>query len=502
MGNQLTILSTHKENVSCQPMNRWEDPWDARSEWSSGATDGSEESLDLFDDLRIRPDETANKQSPGAHIPPELFDNVLFYVNVHRALQARDGGLSRGSGRPSSYDALTDLKRCSLVCRFWANRCRQYMFAGRTLEIYRSEDAEIFRRYAIGGCAALIPVHQLIGEIQVYLRYDGLINSFLHLLYLSVIRQKLRLLSIHGPIPTGFHPAKLDTPHWGSPPSVVLPRSFLRNQIRVSHIHLPSISHVSKYLRHLICAADIILHLVTWDGEMPISLPGASNAVYRRRKPLSMKISASHCTDNINLALTAAMINPGCPLHRLSDQDRVWITTFLRLSWTSKRVPRVHIAFDVLEQEATIEMYYPGSFGLILNDAPATDTNRPATHLRVVGIHAYINISVLPIQFDTLFDRIRTRPTISTAVILFESLYCMKTVIQRYPDLFRPDAEYVRLVLAYADWEQYRAVGIDLTTMKPNGVRWTDLPCDDWRSDACDTGHIWSTRILQQQMRK
>lgn len=217
------------------------------------------------------------------------------------------------------------------------------MFAGRTLEIYRFEDAEIFRRYAIGGCAALIPVHQLIGEIHVYLRYDGLINSFLHLLYLSVIRQKLRLLSIHGPIPTGFHPAKLDTPHWGSPPSVVLPRSFLRNQIRVSHIHLPSISHVSKYLRHLICAADIILHLVTWDGEMPISLPGASNAVYRRRKPLSMKISASHCTDNINLALTAAMLNPGCPLHRLSDQDRVWITSFLRLSWTSKRVPRVHI---------------------------------------------------------------------------------------------------------------------------------------------------------------
>ncbi len=129
-------------------------------------------------------------------------------MNVHRALQARDGGLSRGSGRPSSYDALTDLKRCSLVCRFWANRCRQYMFAGRTLEIYRSEDAEIFRRYAIGGCAALIPVHHLIGEIHVYLRYDGLINSFLHLLYLSVIRQKLRLLSIHGPYSNRLSPCE------------------------------------------------------------------------------------------------------------------------------------------------------------------------------------------------------------------------------------------------------------------------------------------------------
>lgn len=135
-------------------------------------------------------------------------------------------------------------------------------------------------------------------------------------------------------------------------------------------------------------------------------------------------------------------------------------------------------------------MYYPGSFGLILNDAPATDTDRPATHLRVVGIHAYINISVLPIQFDTLFDRIRTRPTISTAVILFESLYCMKTVIQRYPDLFRPDAEYVRLVLAYADWEQYCVVGIDLTTMKPNGECSSDVVPILLNRDMC----LWVNR--------
>ncbi len=37
------------------------------------------------------------------------------------------------------------------------------------------------------------------------------------------------------------------------------------------------------------------------------------------------------------------MMNPNCPLHRLSDEERVWMIKFMTLLWGHKEEPCVFI---------------------------------------------------------------------------------------------------------------------------------------------------------------
>lgn len=208
------------------------------------------------------------------------------------------------------------------------------MFSSQALEIRSYGDAEIFRRYAVRGCARLTLVHQLLDGLHVHQDYQSR-SSFLHLLYLPVIQHKLKYLAILGPIPVDFHRAKLDTPHWGIPPFIVLPSSFLQNKVSVGDVHLPSYKHVIKYISDFARATNIHFSRVTWDGEIPRSLPRVSNTIIRHlhREPCSAKISAKTCDDNLHITLTAAMLNPQCPLHRLSDVERAWVIACMKLVW-------------------------------------------------------------------------------------------------------------------------------------------------------------------------
>lgn len=278
----------------------------------------------------------------AARIPPELFDSIIFYVNCDRITQRYTDGLYN-TGKTSSNRNLNALKRLSLVCRFWANKCRQYIFSGKILYLVWHKDAEIFRRYTVEGSSYLIPIYQLVSEIWVNQSYESG-SSFLHLLYLPVIQEKLTRLQISGPIPDDFHTAKLDTPHWGVPSTVVLPPSFVRNAISVANLRLPSFHHVTKYIRYFTCASRINLHRITWNGKMPVSLPHVANAASRRRKQHTMQVTAfNECTDPIHLALTTAMLNPQCPLHRVSDVERAWMHAFMTLLWGNKKHPYVCI---------------------------------------------------------------------------------------------------------------------------------------------------------------
>lgn len=284
----------------------------------------------------------------AARIPPELFDDILFYVNVDRASR-RHGkyewgkSLQRNRGESSRNDVLTHLKRCSLVCPFWANKCREHMFSDRTLWIESYEDAEIFRRYIVAGCPRLTPVHQLISEITLRQDYESR-TSFLHLLHLPAIQDKLKRLYIHGPVPEGFNPAKLDTPHWGIPPYTVVPSSFLPNRVFPTNVQFPSFYHIIKYIRHLCHATFIRFEKITWDEQMTLALPRVSSTISCQHRPRSLEVIAEgDCTNSLHLALTAVMMNPNCPLHRLSDEERVWMTKFMTLLWGDKGDPNVII---------------------------------------------------------------------------------------------------------------------------------------------------------------
>ncbi|KAI0763919.1 hypothetical protein BC629DRAFT_969855 [Irpex lacteus] len=389
--------------------------------------------------------------------------------------------LTRNRGEPSSNDILTDLKQCSLVCLFWANRCREHIFQDRTLEINSYEDAEIFRQYIGGGSSRLTPVHQLIHGIYATQRYDRQ-RSFLHLLYVLVIKDKLQSFSITGPVPDGFGPAKLDTPHWGIPPCVVAPSSFLQKQVLLHHIHLPSFHHVTKYIKHFCCATDILFESITWDGQTPTySLPQASSTIACHRRPRSLDISAKRdCTDSVHLALTALMLNPNCPLHRLSDEKHVWMIKFMTLLWGDGKSRWVSIEFNVSEQATTMRM---DPFHFVFEEATAS-TDRSASALSVVGVHAYIHkYATLPANLDALAKHASTQPTIRALVLLFYSFDILQDSVKPFVEVLGPATEAIEFVLAYEEEEEKskaeqdggrkktgRVLGADLATLEPSGA--------------------------------
>ncbi|KAI0811127.1 hypothetical protein BC629DRAFT_1032784 [Irpex lacteus] len=403
--------------------------------------------------------------SLGACIPPELFDNILFHVNALRIAQRSSDFRERG--RPL----------CSLVCLSWANKCRRYMFSSQALEIRSYGDAEIFRRYAVRG-------------------YYQNRSSFLHLLYLPVIQHKLKYLAILGPIPVDFHRAKLDTPHWGIPPFIVLPSSFLQNKVSVGDVHLPSYKHVIKYISHFARATNIHFSRVTWDGEIPRSLPRVSNTIIRHlhRELCSVKISAKTCDDNLHLTLTAAMLNPQCPLHRLSDVERAWVIACMKLVWGDRGSRLCTIGFNVSSQKTTM---YLSPFQFVFEEISATERSTRA--LGVIGVHAHIDFRykyALPAnldQFGPLIHHLRTRPTIRVAVLLFTSLHNLKQAIQASTHVLDPVVTgSSTLFLVYEEEEERRAVGVDLVTLEPYGRIWVDLP----------KGERWDEEIFQRELKK
>ncbi|KAI0763917.1 hypothetical protein BC629DRAFT_1596848 [Irpex lacteus] len=446
----------------------------------------------------------------AARIPPELFDDILFFVNVDRVSQRKEHNrgsgnyLTRNRGEASPEDVLTDLKQCSLVCLFWANRCREHMFSERTLEIRSYEDAEIFRRYFVGGCSRLTPVNQLIERIDVTQNYSRewapqtqeRQTSFLHLLYLPAIQDKLVDVSIYGPVPDGFNPAKLDTPHWGIPPCIVVPSSFLQKRITIKDVHLPSFYHVARYIRHFPCTTDVSFERITWDGQTPTYLlPQASNEITCQRRPRSPEIGAKYCTDSVHLASTALMLNPNCPLHRLSDEERAWMIKFMTLLWSDKKDLYVYIGFDVSEQATTMRM---NPFYFIFEEALSTD--RSVSALSVVGMHAYIHeYYEFPANFDALVNHARTHPTIRALVLLFRSINHLQESLKPFLEVLTMATETIELVLAYEKEEEGQAVGVDLVTLELNGRIDT---WDDEQSEYYYYSAGMSLQMLQRQLKK
>ncbi|KAI0763901.1 hypothetical protein BC629DRAFT_1596841 [Irpex lacteus] len=448
----------------------------------------------------------------AARIPPELFEDILFYVNVDRVSQRPNwnpegDALERNRGEPSPEDILIDLKRCSLVCLFWANRCREHIFQDKTLEINCYEDAEIFRRYIVQGCPRLTQVHQLIKRVEVTQNYSGILaprdserqTSFLHLIHLPVIQDKLDRLNIAGPVPEGFNPAKLDTPHWGIPPYTVVPSSFLPNRVFLTNVQFPSFYHIIKYIRHFCHATFVRFEKITWEGQMTLALPHVSSTITCQRRPRSLAIvTYGVCTDAVHLALTAVMMNPNCLLHRLSDEERMWMIKFTTLLWGDEKDPRVDIEFDVSEQATTM---YMEPFHFVFEEAPATD--RPDSVLSVVGIYAYLNgygLRAIPANFDAMVSHARTHPTIRALVVLSDSSYRLQKFTKPFVEVLALAAQTIELVLAYEDdsEEERRAVGVDLVTLEPNGRidTWDDEESKDY------WGTHLSLQMLQRQLKK
>ncbi len=111
------------------------------------------------------------------------------------------------------------------------------------------------------------------------------------------------------------------------------------------------------------------------------------------------------------------------------------------------------------------------SFYFAFEEAPSTD--RSASALSVVGMHAHIDdrsLRKLPANFDALANHARTHPTIRALVLLFRSLDDLQKSMETFVQVLALAAETIDLVLAYEEREERRAVGVDPVTLEPNGA--------------------------------
>ena len=257
----------------------------------------------------------------GASIPVELLDHILFFVGLSYLNIGKSSMLLIVDNRS---ELLKSLKTCTLVCRHWANQCRPYLFGGKSLEVRSYMSIESMIQYALHGSPFLVPIHTLISGIHVIQTYNEA-PSFLHLAFSFklIAGKQLELFQLHleGPVPTSFPPCKLDTPHWSLPTSVSTPPSlFPYTSIKLSRIHLPSFTHVAKYIYHFKLASYIHFYELTWDNDELRGLhTRAIPQPTRRVSHEHFALEVLGCTDNTRVAFQVMSIYKYSPLHLLSD---------------------------------------------------------------------------------------------------------------------------------------------------------------------------------------
>lgn len=259
----------------------------------------------------------------AADLPPELFPRILFFVSFETDEEQRyryehqryeDGLLDVWLGAP-----VVVLGNCSLVCLYWANICRRYLFHGRSMRIRTREDAEKFRKYATRGSVRLVPLFKLIKRLSATQHYDS--SSFLHLLLLPSLRTKLAQLHLKGPTTPGFpHGLPLDSPHWSVPRVTATPPSVTPFRgVEISNIHFPSLKTVVKLIKHFKDARVLDLRSLSWEDDCSTTPLHMVHSRGGTRE--GIHISASNCTDDVLICLQAAMLYPDSPLRMLPDKD-------------------------------------------------------------------------------------------------------------------------------------------------------------------------------------
>ncbi len=281
--------------------------------------------LDLFS-LPIFP---PPPPGPGAHLPPEIFEIILYHASRNGIVVLRDyrrymQEIQEGRRKPDQeYLRRTLLPssprrilgNCALVSRYWANQSRRLMFDHATLTIRSLEDAQAFRHYALHGSTKLVKICDLIDKISVNQDYNEP-RSLLDLVFLSATRNKLFKLQIKGPVPQRIPPSHLDTPHWYLADSTMTsqPSVTAYDSITLENLHVPSYAHFTKYISHFRSAKTLFFDSLTWDGKFS---PGDWRVRVKPspRSPLHTTFTATECTSNYLVCLQAVMWYPNFPLH-------------------------------------------------------------------------------------------------------------------------------------------------------------------------------------------
>ncbi|KAI0083175.1 hypothetical protein BDY19DRAFT_1061065 [Irpex rosettiformis] len=438
--------------------------------------------------------------SPASiRIPPELFDNILLHLclDYEPWLGRKDISVRRA------------IMLCSLVCIRWANLCREALFRDKMLEISSSEEVQTFTEYATQGCPSLVPIHTLIDSISVEQGYN-MRHSFCDRVHMLKAKFGVRLsmLTLIGPVPDGFPSCKLDTPHWGLPPSVPTPPSLLSfGEIRVEDIHLPSFRHVVKYVRHFAQAGSIRFSSLTWDadGQEP-QLPFYRRG-FHKVKDKYLDVHADYCTDNFLLCLIVAANHSywRSLMCMLPDSETRWITITirgLRELWGGDELCSLRTQGPKKSEKLPIsiisaELGQNRTFHFHLCNLAAENTHTLDGH--VVGVTLDIDMdgsAEEKVDVDSLVAYLGHFPMLCVVHLRFHSYNDLLAAIECHRPLRQPRSRingFPEVPTRVRGSRDYDRIEIDPTTLSPTGQSWNrdfNLELSLIRESLRQTGHI------------
>ncbi|KAI0768943.1 hypothetical protein BC629DRAFT_807679 [Irpex lacteus] len=440
--------------------------------------------------------------SVSSTVPPELFDNILSYVGPPDDTETTSRPLWRRDSTKKHDVRSHPLEACSLVCRHWAERCRSRMFSGRTLVLSSYDDAKVFQTYTTNGSTSLTPVYELIDSLTAVQEYGQRMLSFCHLLNDPRIANKLNILRICGPIPPGFPRFfRLDSPHWSVPPNIVVTPSLLRfPKVDLSNIHLPSLTHVIRYLKHLAHAEQVNLDRMTWNTDGPgaaAAILPRSPQVWRNPAPCEHIAIAHHSTNNAWVCVAAAIANRNCPLRILPYGDYRRLCSWVRSQeWPFICADEKYVVYSKPLVITTHELLAKTCFfpdlstnnSFIFYDVVRRAPEKDAYQHRLVGAHAHPSSKAQdgcrPIDPLPLLQRLEGFETLRVIVLQFKDYETLQVAFIPYRPVLTPQISgsrpYVLVCsrstkhpfLEIARMGDYDCIGLDPVTLSPTGSCW------------------------------
>ena len=194
--------------------------------------------------------------SRGVDIPPELFEDVIWYVCDRPAWEC-----------PLSREQKHDISQCGQVCRYWAESCRVKLFSWISLR--SAEDFHTFLSMLLSApLDAVSPIHSLVSYIRA--DPDGKELPWLHQLPSLLALCEIDAVEVDGSrIRTASGKPLFRTLHLALPRS--LPPSYtVVHKLCLTDVHFTDTTELSKLLVSCRELHEICLENLAWDTELTL----------------------------------------------------------------------------------------------------------------------------------------------------------------------------------------------------------------------------------------
>lgn len=261
----------------------------------------------------------------AANIPPELFPLILDYIGTD---DYGDGSLSERRNR-----GLRDWQACSLVCLYWANHCRRYMFYYLINNLHSKDQLDALRRLiSSDGSKRLTPLGSLVARPTLRVQQTWNSRSWIHHIHPLPLKNSTCNLTLRGPVPADLSLTAYRSPHWSLPRTMPVQYTPYAH-CQIQNINFPSFRDLTLLMKHFKKASALSFESLTWPQSSELNnifirpfttTPDSFDMEYK----WAYSIEAIRCTDNMLVLEHARQLYPDFPLSNI--QDVIPMQQFLR----------------------------------------------------------------------------------------------------------------------------------------------------------------------------